>query len=143
MRWDSIDAKVAVAELEQAQSSWLASVGTASQANRAYTIAEVRYREGLSTQVDLADARVLLQQSEVNRAIAARDLQVARIKLALLRDLPLTTTGAVTTQQSAAQQQTQAQTQQSQSQQSQQQTQSAGAGGILTQTGNTGGSANP
>ena len=58
------------------------------QAQRAYAIAEVRYREGISTQTELSDARLLLQQAEANRAQAARDLQVARVRSALLRDLP-------------------------------------------------------
>ncbi len=56
----------------------------------AYEIAELRYREGLSTQLELSDARLLLQQAQANRAQAARDVQVARVRLALLPDLPLT-----------------------------------------------------
>jgi outer membrane protein TolC len=59
------------------------------QATRAYEIAELRYREGVSTQLELSDARLLLAQAQVNRAQAARDLQVARARLALLPDLPL------------------------------------------------------
>jgi outer membrane protein TolC len=80
-----------------------ASRGTAEQASRAYDIATVRYREGISTQTELNDSRIALQQAEANRATAARDLQVARIRLALLHDLPLGTTsgqpaqGAATT----------------------------------------------
>ena len=66
------------------------------QAQRAYEIAELRYREGLSTQLELSDARLLLQQAQANRAQAARDVQVARVRLALLPDLPLTDTGANT-----------------------------------------------
>jgi outer membrane protein TolC len=51
----------------------------------------VRYRAGVSTQLELSDSRVLLQQAEANRAQAARDLQVARARMALLPDLPLST----------------------------------------------------
>jgi outer membrane protein TolC len=54
----------------------------------------VRYRNGVSTQLELTDARLLLQQAEANRAIAARDLQVARARVALLPDLPLGGTAA-------------------------------------------------
>ena len=54
-----------------------------------YTIAEVRYREGISTQLELSESRLLLEQSRANRAMAARNLQVARMRLALLKDLPL------------------------------------------------------
>jgi outer membrane protein TolC len=62
--------------------------GTVEQARRAYSIAEIRYREGISTQLEVADSRILLQQAEANRAQAARDLAVARVRLALLADLP-------------------------------------------------------
>jgi outer membrane protein TolC len=49
----------------------------------------VRYREGISTQTELAEARLLLQQAQAQRAQSARALQVARLRLALFRDLPL------------------------------------------------------
>ncbi|HEX2716835.1 MAG TPA: TolC family protein [Gemmatimonadaceae bacterium] len=84
-----LDARSAIAELEQAQAAWLASQGTSEQAARAYTIAEVRYREGISTQLELSQSRLLLQEAEANRAYAARNLLVARARLSLLRDLPL------------------------------------------------------
>jgi len=124
----SLDSRVTINNLLQAREAWQASLGTAEQASRAYSIAEVRYREGISTQLELNDARILLEQAVVNRALAARNLQVARVKLALLPDLPLQTTGATQAQaqnQASAQQasqqsgqQTQAATQQSQTQQS-------------------------
>lgn len=85
----SLDAQQAMAQLEQAQAALAASEGTSEQAARAYTIAEVRYREGLSTQVELSDARLLQQQATANRALAVRNLQVARVRVALLKDLPL------------------------------------------------------
>lgn len=85
----SLDASVAINALNQARSAWEASKGTAEQAARAYTIAEVRYREGISTQLELNDSRILLEQSTANRALAARNLQMARMKLALLPNLPL------------------------------------------------------
>jgi outer membrane protein TolC len=85
----ALDAAVTINQLAQAEAAWLASAGTAEQATRAYQISEVRYREGISTLVELADSRLMLQQSQVNAATAARDVQIARLKLALLRDLPL------------------------------------------------------
>jgi len=60
-----------------------------------------------------------------NRALAARNLQVARVKLALLPDLPLQSTGATQAQtqtQASAQQQSQQSSQQAAQQQAQQQT---------------------
>jgi outer membrane protein TolC len=64
------------------------------QASRAYEIAEVRYGAGLSTQLELSDARLQLRQAEANRAVAARDLQVARARAALLPNLPLGNAGS-------------------------------------------------
>lgn len=86
----SLDAQQAVAQLTEAEATWQASVGTAGQAQRAYDIAEVRFREGISTQLELSETRVQLQQALANRARAARDLQVARKRLELLPFLPLT-----------------------------------------------------
>jgi outer membrane protein len=90
----ALDARIAVSQLEQAEASWRASQGTAEQARRAYTIDQVRYREGISTQTDLTQSQLLVEQAMVNRAVAARDLAVARMRLALLKDLPLTPPGA-------------------------------------------------
>lgn len=84
-----LDTRSALAELEAAESQWRASAGTVEQASRAYQIAEVRYREGISTQTELSDSRILLQQAQANRAMAARDRAIARVRVALLRDLPL------------------------------------------------------
>jgi outer membrane protein TolC len=93
----SLDARQAVAQLQQAVATLAASGGTAEQATRAYNIAEVRFREGLSTQLELTESRLLLQQSRANRAQAARDFQVARLRLTLLKDLPLGSGGTTGT----------------------------------------------
>jgi outer membrane protein len=88
-----LDALLALNQLEQAQSAYLASVGTDAQAEQAYRIAEVRFREGISTQVELTESRVQLEQARLQRVNAARDLEIAKLRLALLKDLPLTTVG--------------------------------------------------
>ena len=85
----ALDAELIVAQVENAAAAYAASAGTAEQASRAYRIAEVRFAEGISTQVELDDSRLLQQQALANRAQAARDLNVARARLALLADLPL------------------------------------------------------
>jgi outer membrane protein len=85
----ALDSRSAWAELMAARATWQASAGTVGQANRAYEIAQVRYKSGVSTQLELSDARLQLQQADANRAQAARDLQVARARMALLPDLPL------------------------------------------------------
>jgi outer membrane protein len=90
----ALDARVALNQLAEAEAVWSASQGTVEQASRAYSIDQIRYREGISTQTDLAQSRILLQQATANRALAARDLAVARMRLALLRDLPLQAGGA-------------------------------------------------
>ena len=124
----ALDSRVALNALNQAMSAWEASRGTAEQASRAYQIAEVRYREGISTQLELNDSRILMEQATVNRALAARNLQMARIKLALLPNLPLQAGTAA--QNAAAQQQTQQQTQQQSTQQQAQPNQQQAQQGI-------------
>jgi outer membrane protein TolC len=84
-----LDAATAQQNLTAAEAAWQATAGTVEQAQRAYDIAELRYREGVSTELELSDARLSLQVAQANRAGAARDLQVARTRLALLPDLPV------------------------------------------------------
>lgn len=109
----ALDTRVALNALQEAQSTWEASRGTAEQAQRAYGIDQVRFREGISTQTDLAQSRLLLEQARANRAQAARNLAVARVRLALLRDLPIqaggSTTGGANAASTAQQQQPQQQ----------------------------------
>jgi outer membrane protein TolC len=83
------ETEATLAVLDAAVATWKASAGTVEQAARAYDIADLRYREGISTQLELLDARLVLQSAQVNRAQAARDVQVARARVSLLPDLPL------------------------------------------------------
>ncbi len=85
----ALDASSTVERLETALATWAATQGTVAQAERAYAIATLRFKEGLSTQTELTDSRLQLEQAEANRATAARDVQVSRARLRLLRDLPL------------------------------------------------------
>lgn len=85
----ALDARIALSQLEQAEATYRASRGTAEQARRAYGIDQIRHREGISTQTDLNQSQLLVEQAMVNQAVAARDLAVARMRLALLRELPL------------------------------------------------------
>ena len=87
----ALDTRVAQSQLDQAQAAWLASAGTAEQARRALEIDQLRYKEGISTQTDLAQSRLLVEQAAANRAVAARNLSVARLRMQLLNDLPLQT----------------------------------------------------
>jgi outer membrane protein len=90
----AFDARAALRDLAQAQALLDATSGTVEQAQRTYQIAGIRFREGIATQVDLSDARLLLERSLANRARAQRNVHVARVRLALLRDLPLSSGGA-------------------------------------------------
>jgi outer membrane protein TolC len=90
----ALDSRTAIADYRQSAAAWAASVGTVGQAVKAYQIAELRYREGISTQTELTDQRIAEQQALANRAQAARNLQVARIRLALIADLPLSNNGS-------------------------------------------------
>ena len=76
-------------EVATAHANWQATDASVKFARRAYQIAEIRFQAGVSTQLELSDARLQLQQSEANRATAGRNLQVARVKAALLPDLPV------------------------------------------------------
>lgn len=91
----ALDARLAGNDLADARATLEASLSTADEARRAYSIAQVRFREGIASQIELADARLLLEQAEVNRAQALRDIQVARARLALLEDLPLGQGGGI------------------------------------------------
>jgi outer membrane protein TolC len=122
----ALDTRVALNQLTQAQAAFDASRGTAEQARRAYAIDQIRYREGISTQTDLTQSRLLLEQAEANRAQSARDLAVARARIALIRDLPINTTALGAAAQRATAQQQAQQQQQPQQQAQPQRAQTAG-----------------
>jgi outer membrane protein len=142
-----LDTRTALERLATARSSYQASAGTAGQALRAYQIAEVRYREGVSTQLELNDARLSLQQAQANQALAARDLQIAEARARLLKDLPLSTTGAASATTAAATGQSQQGTQSTQSQSTSSFTQTqaggTGTGGTRQTTTSIPGAGNP
>ena len=116
-----LDTRVALNQLESAEASFTASRGTAAQAQRAYSIDQLRYKEGISTQTDLTQSRLLLEQAVANQAQSALDLEVARARVALLRDLPINSNALGTSAQRAS-------TQQQQQPTPQQRTQSSAAG---------------
>lgn len=86
-----LDNETINARLREAQDNALATASVVEQATRANEIADLRYREGLSTQTELQDVRLQLEQARANQAQAARDLQVARLRLTLMPYLPLGT----------------------------------------------------
>ena len=86
-----LDRESALADLRAARAAWEATQGSVEQAERGYDIARLRYREGVSIQLEVENARLLLEQARVNRAQAARDLWVAQTRVELLPFLPLGT----------------------------------------------------
>ena len=123
-----VDARSTYANLEAARVAWQASEGTVQQAQRAYEIAELRFREGLSTQTELLDSRLALQTAESSRVEAARILQIARVRAALIEALPLAGSSASSTP---------SQQQQSASQQVRQRPQAGGSSNGIPGTGTT------
>ena len=78
-------------EVERARALLVARRETVRLGQRAQYLAGVRYTNGLATQLDVTDARVAAQQSEVNAVQATRDYLVALAELerALGRPVPV------------------------------------------------------
>jgi outer membrane protein len=93
-----LDVRVSRNSLADAEATLKSNQSTVEQARRAYDIAQLRFREGLSSQIELQDIRLQLDQAESNQARALRNVQVARARLALLRDLPLAGSSAAAAQ---------------------------------------------
>jgi outer membrane protein TolC len=87
----ALDNVSVVARLREAEDNATSTQAVVEQAQRAYEIAELRFREGLSTQTELQDVRLQLENARANRAQSVRDLQVARLRLVLLPYLPIGT----------------------------------------------------
>jgi len=94
-----LDVRTSQLDLGDAEALLKSNESTVEQARRGYEIAQIRFREGISSQIELQNSRLLFEQAEVNRAQALRNVQVARARLALIRDLPLTTAGSQATAQ--------------------------------------------
>ena len=108
----ALDTRVALNQLASAEASFAASRGTAQQAQKAYSIDQIRYKEGISTQTDLTQSRLLLENALANQALSSRDLAVARARVVLIRDLPINTNAlGAAAQRAAAQPQQQPQPQ--------------------------------
>jgi len=84
-----LDTASALAELRAARATWDATQGTVEQAERGYSIAQLRYREGVSIPLEVENSRLLLEQARVNRAQSARDLWIAQTRVELLPLLPI------------------------------------------------------
>jgi outer membrane protein len=85
----SLDAKATYNEYEQAIAALRAAEGAGDLAERTVTLAQLRYEEGISTQLEVSDARLQRDIALSNEARAYRNYQVARAKMSLLNRLPL------------------------------------------------------
>jgi outer membrane protein TolC len=87
----ALDVAQAQAELRRTRALLAARRETVRLAERARYLAGVRYANGLATEVEVSDARVLARQAEVNEVQAARDYLVALAQLerALGRPVPV------------------------------------------------------
>jgi outer membrane protein len=73
--------RIVVDQLEEARQRMVAQRLGVQQAQRGYQIANVQYREGISSALELTDAENALRQSEFNFAEAVYDYLVARARL--------------------------------------------------------------
>lgn len=71
----------AVKDLESLRKSWEAETATVGLAEEAYRIAETRFRNGLSTRLELADAETALDAARTNYAKTLYDYDVALARL--------------------------------------------------------------
>jgi outer membrane protein len=69
-------------ELQRALKALEVQEKNLAQAEKGYEIAEVRYASGLSTQLELLDAELQVNQARVNRLRALYELTIARYALA-------------------------------------------------------------
>jgi outer membrane protein TolC len=84
---DNAHAGVAL-EVEQARqntrealATLAARRGTAALARRAHHLATVRWQNGLSTQLEVSDARLQMQTAEVNEVAATKDYRISLLRL--------------------------------------------------------------
>jgi outer membrane protein TolC len=86
-----LEVEQARAELARARTLLDARRVTVTQAAQAHRLAGVRYANGISTQLEVSDARLALQQAEANEAAATRDylVAIANMERALGRPVPM------------------------------------------------------
>ena len=77
----AIEAVQARGDLDRNLATLVARRETVRQAQRAWELADVRYANGISTQLEVSDARLQLSTAEVNEVQAVRDYLVALANL--------------------------------------------------------------
>lgn len=77
--------------VDEALATLVARRGTARLAARAYQLAEVRWRNGLSTQLEVSDARLQMQNAQVAEVLAVKDYRLSLARLERAAGRPVTT----------------------------------------------------
>jgi outer membrane protein TolC len=77
----ALDVAQARQEVQRMLSTLAARRGTAALATRAHHLATVRWQNGLSTQLEVSDARLQMQTAEVNEIAATKDYRLALLRL--------------------------------------------------------------
>lgn len=72
-----LDYEQARGELQRARSQIAAASRTVEQAERVQELTELRFDEGIATQLDVSDARLALQQARTNQVQAYHDFYIA------------------------------------------------------------------
>jgi outer membrane protein len=86
-----IELEAALGDFEAARAQIAARRATVGEARRAVELVELRFRTGLSTQLEISDARLLLQRAQVNeaQALSAYVTALARLERATGGEIPL------------------------------------------------------
>jgi outer membrane protein len=86
-----LELEAALGEFDAARAQIEARRATVAQARRALELAELRYRSGLATQLEISSARLMLEQARVNEAQALYNYvnALARLERASGGEVPL------------------------------------------------------
>ena len=85
----ALEVEQARQEVGRALATLAARRGTAALAQRAHHLATVRWRNGLSTQLEVSDARLQMQAAEVNEVAAVKDYRLSLLRLERVTGQPL------------------------------------------------------
>lgn len=88
----ALEAQQARQEVDRALATLAARRGTVQLATRAHHLATVRWRNGLSTQLEVSDARLQMQTAETNEVTAFKDYRLALLRLERATGRPLSLT---------------------------------------------------
>lgn len=77
--------------VEEALATLVARRGTAQLAERTHHLADVRWRNGLGTQLEVSDARLQMQNAQVNEVLATKEYRLSLARLERAAGRPVAT----------------------------------------------------